>query len=92
MAQHLHVCDAGSRYTDMGFMIAGLQISAKMHHHSALWCELCRRMCGIAPVFVDRSKVYVVAVQRLGNLKVADGNKLVPADMSGQPADDDIVF
>lgn len=38
------------------------------------------------------TKSDVVAVQRMGNLKVVDGNKLVPADMSGQPADEDIVF
>ena len=33
----------------------------------------------------------VVMLQRHGDLKV-EGNKLVPADMSGQEADEDIVF
>ena len=33
----------------------------------------------------------VVMLQRHGDLKV-EGNELVPADMSGQEADEDIVF
>ncbi len=36
-------------------------------------------------------KCTLLALQRKGDLKV-EGNKIVPADMSGQPADEDIVF
>ena len=34
----------------------------------------------------------VLPVQRTGDMKVVDGSKVVPADMSGQEADEDIVF
>ncbi len=34
----------------------------------------------------------MLPVQRTGDMKVVDGGKVVPADMSGQEADEDIVF